>query len=95
MRRLKRIGQYLKQALKIYRLVLKSPHIPTRAKLFLTFALGYLLLPLDLIPDFLLGLGQVDDLIIVFMLVTWALRLIPKEILNQYRAQARRIEITA
>ncbi len=29
--------------------------------------LGYLLMPFDLVPDALLGLGQVDDLVVVLV----------------------------
>ncbi|MCG3117010.1 MAG: DUF1232 domain-containing protein [Candidatus Manganitrophus sp. SA1] len=94
MMRLRHIGRYLKQAVKIYRLALKNARIPLRAKLFLTLALGYLLLPFDLVPDFLLGIGQVDDLVIVLSLLMSAFRLIPKDIFDQYRRQATEIDVT-
>ncbi|MDC4227307.1 MAG: DUF1232 domain-containing protein [Candidatus Manganitrophus sp.] len=60
----------------------------------MTLALGYLLLPFDLIPDFLLGIGQVDDLLIVLSLLMSALRLIPKDIFDQYRRQTTEIDVT-
>jgi len=94
MMRLGYIGRYLKHALKIYRLALRNAQIPMRAKLFLTFALGYLFLPFDLIPDFLLGIGQVDDLIIVLSLLMSAFRLIPKEFWDRYQRQATEIDVT-
>ncbi|MCZ8522260.1 MULTISPECIES: YkvA family protein [Paenibacillus] len=40
---------------------LKSPKTPTRAKMQIYGALGYLILPVDLIPDFILGMGFLDD----------------------------------
>ena len=43
---------------------------PRRAALFI--ALGYLALPIDLVPDFLLGIGQLDDAVILGL----ALRLV-------------------
>ncbi len=39
--------------------------VPWRALGLGALALGYLLLPFDLVPDFLLALGLIDDLVIV------------------------------
>lgn len=49
---------------------------PWQAKLVLGAALLYLLSPYDLIPDWLLGLGIVDDFAVVSLLVWLALRII-------------------
>ena len=40
---------------------------PRRAALFV--ALGYLALPIDLVPDFLSGIGQLDDAVVVGMAI--------------------------
>src|SRR5207344_3605021 len=40
---------------------------PKRAALFI--ALGYLALPIDLVPDFLPGIGQLDDAVVVGMAI--------------------------
>jgi len=40
---------------------------PRRAALFV--ALGYLALPIDLVPDFLPGIGQLDDAVVVGMAI--------------------------
>lgn len=39
------------------------------AVLFLVFAIAYLVFPIDLIPDALVGLGQVDDAIVFVLSV--------------------------
>lgn len=36
-------------------------------------AVAYVLMPIDLIPDFLLGFGQIDDILIVISLAVWAM----------------------
>ncbi|MFM2440735.1 MAG: hypothetical protein RLZZ349_462, partial [Pseudomonadota bacterium] len=63
-KKLKSFSKQLKQELAIYRLVLKHPKTPWLAKLFLGLAIAYLLLPFDLIPDFIPVLGQLDEIII-------------------------------
>jgi uncharacterized membrane protein YkvA (DUF1232 family) len=39
--------------------------VPRRSKLLLVALVGYLALPVDLIPDFLPGVGHVDDVFVV------------------------------
>jgi len=51
--------------------------------------MGYLLSPIDLIPDFIPVLGLLDDLIIVPLLITLSIKLIPKNILEEARQKAK------
>ncbi len=51
---------------------------PLRAKAMIAFAILYLLSPFDLVPDWIVGLGLLDDLTIVSLLVAWALRIAEK-----------------
>jgi len=87
--RLKQVARSLKQELKVYQLVLKDERTPRLAKWLLAVAVGYVLLPFDLIPDFIPVLGQIDDLIIVPVLVIFALKMIPKETLAECRSRAK------
>ena len=48
-------------------------------------AIGYLLLPFDLIPDFIPVIGQLDDLLIVPGLIYLALKMIPDEVMAECR----------
>ena len=82
---LRRAAQSLKQELSVYRLVYKDPRTPRLPKLLLGLAVGYALLPFDLIPDFIPVIGHVDDLIIVPGLVILALKLIPLEVVADCR----------
>ena len=86
-RRLKAITKQLKGEFELYRLVLKQPETPKIAKLFLGLAIGYLLLPFDLIPDFIPVLGQLDDVIIIPLLVYFALQFIPPTLIQKCRQQ--------
>jgi uncharacterized membrane protein YkvA (DUF1232 family) len=84
----KLLTNHFKQEFAVYRLVLKHPKTPWIAKVFLGLAVGYLLLPFDLIPDFIPVLGQLDDVVIVPILVYFALLFIPQSLIQSCREQA-------
>jgi uncharacterized membrane protein YkvA (DUF1232 family) len=88
-KKLKYFSKQLKQELAVYRLVLKHPKTPWLAKLFLGLAIAYLLLPFDLISDFIPVLGQLDEIIIIPVLVYLALLFIPKTIIQECRDQVQ------
>lgn len=87
--KLKSLTRHLKQEFAVYRLVLKHPKTPWVSKLFLGLAIGYLLLPFDLIPDFIPIIGQLDDVIIIPLLVYIALLFIPQAIIQSCREQVQ------
>lgn len=91
--KLKSFTKHLKQEFEVYRLVLKHPQTPLAAKVFLGLAIGYLLLPFDLIPDFIPVLGQLDDVIIIPVLVYIALLFIPQEVIQSCREQVQASQI--
>ena len=82
---LKSEGRDLKSELKVYQLVLKDKHTPTLARFLLWLAIGYVLFPFDIIPDFIPVIGYLDDIITVSILVFVALRMIPKDVLEDCR----------
>ncbi len=71
-------------------MVLQDPRTPRVAKYLLAAAVGYVLSPIDLIPDWIPFLGQLDDLIVVAILVWLAVKLIPKEVVEECRQRAER-----
>lgn len=85
--KLKQITRQAKRELQVYQLVMRHPQTPTLAKWLMGLAVGYLLMPFDLIPDFIPVLGQLDDVVIVPLLVWLALKRVPPEILQQCRAE--------
>ena len=87
--RSKSLAKQLKQEFDVYRLVAKHPDTPWLAKMCLGLAIGYLLLPFDLIPDFIPVLGQLDDVVIIPLLVYIALRLTPISIIASCRQQIK------
>ncbi|MGH7227933.1 MAG: YkvA family protein [Nitrospiraceae bacterium] len=63
--KLKSLGRSLKREVTVYQLVIQDKKTPKLAKLLLMLAVGYLLLPFDIIPDFIPVIGHVDDAVIV------------------------------
>lgn len=86
--RLRAVGKTLKSELKVYQLVLEDRRTPRLAKILLALAVGYLLLPFDLIPDFIPVIGHLDDAVIVPALVIVAVKMIPQEVLTEARLKA-------
>ncbi len=86
--KLKAIARKLKRELNVYRCVLKDKRTPILGKIFLGASIGYLMLPFDLIPDFIPVIGYLDDVIIVPSLFLLGIELIPKEIIEDCRKRS-------
>lgn len=78
----------LKRELKVLYLAYRRPDVPWYAKVAAVLVVGYALSPVDLIPDFIPVLGYLDDIILIPLGISIAIRLIPKNILEECRAQA-------
>lgn len=87
--RLRAIGRTVKSELAVYRLVLEDHRTPGVAKILLGLAVGYLLLPVDIIPDFIPIIGHLDDAVVVPALVAVAIKMIPEEVLADARTKAK------
>jgi uncharacterized membrane protein YkvA (DUF1232 family) len=86
--KLKEIAAKLKAEFNFYRRLQKHPRTPAFAKALLWLAIGYLLMPFDLIPDFLPVIGQLDDVIIVPSLIYFALKLTPVDVIDECRKES-------
>ena len=84
----KRRARRLKRQVWALFLAWKDPETPCAAKLVIALTVAYALSPVDLIPDFIPLLGQLDDLIIVPALIALALRLIPPAVATKCRREA-------
>jgi uncharacterized membrane protein YkvA (DUF1232 family) len=63
---------------------LKDPETPASAKSVIIGALGYLVLPLDLIPDAILGAGFTDD----WSVMLGAIAIVATHIKDEHKAKA-------
>ena len=80
----KKAGQKLVYAALLLYYVLKSPVVTKGDKTKIVGALGYFILPLDILPDFIPLAGYTDDLTAVI----WALHTVWKNITPEIKAQA-------
>ena len=67
-----------------------DPRVAMVDKLLVFGAIAYIVTPIDLIPDFIPVLGQLDDLVVVPLGLALAIRLIPKHLFAEHRAEAAR-----
>lgn len=87
--RLRQRARLLAQEVRALRLALAHPRTPWYVKAWLGLTAAYALSPIDLIPDFIPLVGQVDDLIVLPLMIGLAIRLIPPDVLDECRRQAR------
>lgn len=88
----KQVLASIKREARVWTLVWKDPRTPRAARWCLGAALAYLASPVDIVPDFIPILGQLDDILIVPGLVWLATRIVPPGVIAECRARARQLE---
>ena len=63
--------------------LLRDPRVPQRAKLPILLIVPYLASPLDLIPDFIPVLGQLDDAVLVALVLRRVVRVAGREVVKE------------
>lgn len=85
---LKQKAKSLKTELYALYLAYRDPRVSWYKKAFIILIIAYAINPLDLIPDFIPIIGYLDDLIIVPLGIFFALKMIPKEVMEECRLKA-------
>lgn len=88
-------ARQLKTEVYVLYLSFKDPRVPWYAKAFVILIVAYALSPVDLIPDFIPVLGYVDDLILIPAGIYLALKMIPREVLEELRQRAKSEKISS
>lgn len=83
--KLKEIAHKLKSEFAFYKRLQQHPQTPWLARALLWLAIGYLLMPFDLIPDFLPVIGQLDEVVIIPLLLYAAVKLTPPAVISACR----------
>ncbi len=80
-----RMIEKARRELSYYRALLAHPKTPRASRWLIAAAIAYLVSPIDLIPDGIPILGQLDDLLIVPGLLYGALAFIPPGVKRECR----------
>jgi uncharacterized membrane protein YkvA (DUF1232 family) len=90
--KLKNYARRVKQDLFVLYLSYKDSRTPWYAKAVAICVVAYAFSPIDLIPDFIPVLGYLDDLILVPLGISLAVRLIPPHVIEKNRAMAEEMK---
>ena len=85
---LKRRAKKIKREATALYFAYRDPRTPCFARIFCILVVSYMLSPIDLIPDFIPILGFVDDLVLVPLGITLALKMIPPPVMADARKSA-------
>ena len=87
--KLKQRARHLKAETYVLSLAARDPRTPWYAKLLVAGIVAYAFSPIDLIPDCVPILGYLDDLILIPIGISLAIRLVPPSVLLECRARAQ------
>jgi uncharacterized membrane protein YkvA (DUF1232 family) len=87
----RRARQLSAQTYALY-LAYRHPRTPWYAKVFAALVVGYVFSPIDPIPDFIPGVGLLDEMVVVPLGVLIAAKMVPREVFEECREKAREVE---
>ncbi len=67
--------------------LIRDSQVPLSAKLVPILTVLYVLSPIDLVPDWFVGLGQLDDLAILLLGIKLFIAVSPKDVVERIRAE--------
>jgi uncharacterized membrane protein YkvA (DUF1232 family) len=70
--------------IKLFARLVKDPRVALAPKLILAAAFLYLIVPFDLLPDFIPGIGQIDDLLVIVLAARLFLQLCPRDVVRAH-----------
>ena len=86
--KIKMWAKRLKRKVYVLYFAYKDKRTPWYAKIFAVCVVAYAFSPIDLIPDFIPILGYLDDVIVVPLGVAFALKMLPKAVIQECTAKA-------
>jgi uncharacterized membrane protein YkvA (DUF1232 family) len=78
---LKDVAEFLPACVTTARRLRRHPDVPRRARVALLVAVLWVLSPIDLLPELLPVIGPLDDVVAVVVLLRYAARAIPPDVL--------------
>lgn len=90
---LRDLAEFLPACVTTARALRRNPAVPRRAKVALLVAIVWVLSPIDLLPEFLPVIGPLDDVVAIVLLLRYAARSIPRDVLlDAWPANPRLLE---
>lgn len=86
----RRARQLSAQTYALY-LAYRHPRTPWYARVFAALVVGYVFSPIDPIPDFIPGVGLLDEMVVVPIGVLIAAKLIPRDVFGECKQKAREV----
>ena len=68
--------------------LLMDRRVPIRAKLVVPAAIVYLLIPFDIVPDFIPFSGWIDDILVMLLAAAMFLMMAPRDVLMEHLGRA-------
>jgi uncharacterized membrane protein YkvA (DUF1232 family) len=78
------LARFVPDCVVLFRRLLADERIPRRRKLALVALLGYLASPIDVVPDFIPVVGQLDDVLAVVLALRFVLRSADDDLLAEH-----------
>jgi uncharacterized membrane protein YkvA (DUF1232 family) len=78
------LAGFIPDCLVLFRRLLGDERVPRRRKLAVAALIGYLAMPIDLVPDFIPVAGQLDDVLAVALVLRFVLRSGGPELLDEH-----------
>jgi uncharacterized membrane protein YkvA (DUF1232 family) len=81
---LREIALFLPNFLILLKRLIGDPRVPRKSKLILGATIVYLVSPIDVVPDFLPGVGQLDDVIVALLALHSILNRVDGEVVVEH-----------
>jgi uncharacterized membrane protein YkvA (DUF1232 family) len=78
------LAGFIPDCLVLLKRLLADPRVPRKRKAILVLLVGYLMLPVDLVPDFIPVAGQLDDAIVAGLALRFVLRGAGPELVREH-----------
>jgi uncharacterized membrane protein YkvA (DUF1232 family) len=78
------LARFVPDCVVLVRRLLGDPRVPLRSRLALVALLGYLLCPIDLVPDFVPVAGQFDDAIVLALVLRHVVRAAGHDVIQEH-----------
>jgi uncharacterized membrane protein YkvA (DUF1232 family) len=77
------VAAFIPDCLVLFNRLLGDRRVPRRGKLAVALLVPYLVLPFDLVPDFIPVAGQLDDAILVALVLAYVVRLAGRSVVTE------------